>query len=294
MKILSCFVAQILGLSVLWVVFFLPLHDASAQKPVDVFKSETFEDGGFTLSYRLYIPDGLPEGERVPLLVFLHGAGQRGSDNAAQLVLGIPSILSYVEKRNIPVIILAPQCPQGAQWVSVPWGGDAHTMPVKPSAPLGAVQDLVPEIISKYPVNESRIYLTGISMGGFGAWDYLQREPDRFAAVVPICGGGDLAMAPRLVGTPIQVFHGALDKTVKPHRSRDMVEAIRAAGGSLIQYTEYPDVAHASWTPAYQSESLLDWLFQQRKPDSESNRAKTSGGEPRERSFSQTKACKTH
>jgi predicted peptidase len=108
------------------------------------------------------------------------------------------------------------------------------------------------------------VYLTGISMGGYGSWDLAARMPEWFAAVIPICGGGDETTAPKLKGLPIWCFHGAADKAVPVERSRTMVEAVKAAGGT-VQYTEYEGVGHDSWSPAYRDPATLDWLFRQRR-----------------------------
>lgn len=243
----------------------LALSSLPAQKAADAFEAKTFQDGDFTLNYRIHVPKDLPPDAKVPLVLFLHGAGERGDNNIRQLHHGIPSLLAYVQKNHIPAIVIAPQCPVGMQWVAVPWGGDAHTMPDSPTPALQAVQKLLAQTMTEFPVDPSRIYLTGISMGGFGTWDLLQRDPELFAAGLPICGGGDTAQAAKLTSIPIWTFHGDKDTAVKTQRSRDMVAAIKAAGGTLIQYTEYPGVAHNSWTQTYNNDEVLDWLFNQKK-----------------------------
>lgn len=247
-------------------VFSLLLTVASpAQKPETAFEPKSFQNGDFTLNYRIYVPPDLKPGEKVPLVLFFHGAGERGDNNIRQLHHAIPGLFSYVRKNNIPAIILAPQCPAGMQWVNVPWGGDSHTMPKEPSVPMQAAQKLLQQTMTDYPVDPDRIYVAGISMGGFGTWDIIQREPGLFAAALPVCGGGDTAEAAKLVNLPIQTFHGELDKTVKTQRSRDMTEAIKKAGGTKIQYTEYPGVAHNSWHQTFLNADVLRWLFEQKK-----------------------------
>lgn len=238
---------------------------SQAQKPETAFEPRTFQDGDFTLPYRIFLPTDLKPGEKVPLVLFFHGAGERGDNNIRQLHHAIPGLFSYVQKNHIPAIILAPQCPVGMQWVNVPWGGDAHTMPKEPSVPMQAAMKLLRQTMTDYPVDPARIYVAGISMGGFGTWDAIQREPDLFAAALPVCGGGDTAEAAKLVNLPIQTFHGELDKTVKTQRSRDMTEAIQKAGGTKIQYTEYPGVAHNSWHQTFLNADVLRWLFEQKK-----------------------------
>ena len=250
----------------------------AAQKAAEAFEAKTFQDGDFTLHYRIHVPKDLPPDTKIPLVLFLHGAGERGDNNIRQLHHGIPSLLAYIKKNHIPAILLAPQCPVGMQWVAVPWGGDAHTMPDSPTPALQAVQKLLAQTMTEFPVDPSRVYLTGISMGGFGTWDFLQRNPELFAAALPICGGGDTAQAAKLTSIPIWTFHGGKDTTVKTQRSRDMVEAVKTAGGTLIQYTEYPEVAHNSWTQTYNNDEVLDWLFSQKKTALEPTALPPSGG----------------
>jgi predicted peptidase len=242
----------------------IPLLPAQVIEPP--LEAKTFRDGDFELNYRIHVPADLKPDEKVPLILILHGAGERGSENLNQLRHGVPALLAYLKKKSIPAIVIVPQCPVGMQWVNVPWGGDAHTMPSTPSQPLQAVRALLAQTLTGLPVDQSRIYISGISMGGFGTWDYLQREPELFAAGIPICGGGDTAEAAKLISTPIWAFHGDQDTTVKTQRSRDMAQAIKQAGGSLIKYTEYPGVGHNSWTQTYANDEALDWLFAQKKP----------------------------
>jgi predicted peptidase len=238
----------------------------SAQDLQQQFQPKTFQNDDFVLNYRISIPPNLKPDEQVPLVLFLHGAGERGDDNTSQLRHGVPSIHSYITRKGIPAIVIAPQCPAGMKWVDVPWDDRTHTMPPTPSKPMQAVRALLAQTLAGLPVDPSRIYISGISMGGYGTWDYLQREPDLFAAAIPICGGGDTAEAAKLVQIPIHAFHGDQDTAVIPQRSRDMEQTIKKAGGSRIKYTEYPGVGHDSWTQTYANDKILDWLFDQKKP----------------------------
>lgn len=235
-----------------------------AATPEEATQARSYSDGDFTLNYRLYVPPDLPEGEKVPLVLFLHGAGERGDDNAKPLIHGISFLLEYQKKSYQPAILLIPQCPTDKRWVEVHWGDDAHTMPEESSLPMQAVLKLLKQTMQELPVDPQRVYVTGISMGGFGAWDIIQRAPELFAAAMLVCGGGDPAQAARLKKLPIWAFHGAVDPVVKPFRSRAMIQAIKEAGGRPI-YTEYPGVAHVSWTQTYSNRAVLDWLFAQHK-----------------------------
>lgn len=216
------------------------------------------------LNYRLYLPKDMDAEKRYPLVLFFHGAGERGNDNKKQLRHGAKDILAYSKKTDAPVIIIAPQCPAGAQWVNTPWGNLHHNMPAEPSNSMRLTIELIRESIRTMPVDRSRIYVTGLSMGGYGTWDIIQRHPDMFAAAIPICGGGDTAFAPNLTALPIWVFHGDKDKDVKTSRSRDMVESIKKAGG-IPKYTEYKNVGHNSWSRTYANDDVMKWLFSQKK-----------------------------
>ena len=230
----------------------------------DAFEKRVFEseDGG-SLRYRIHVPESVSADNVAPLVLFFHGAGERGSDNEAQLKHGVSELLEYAVSRNEPAVIVAPQCPKGKQWVDTPWSDLEHTMDKAPSESMALVLELLDSIVEERWIDRRRIYVTGLSMGGFGTWDIVQRRPKFFAAAMPICGGGDVNLAKRLTKLPLWVFHGDSDKVVFTSRSRDMVAAIRALGGSPI-YTEYPDTKHNSWTPTYSDAKILDWLFSQR------------------------------
>jgi predicted peptidase len=163
-----------------------------------------------------------------------------------------------------PAFVVAPQCGDGEQWVNVPWTDDQHTMPAKPSPYMKLTLEMVDNLIQALPVDTSRIYITGLSMGGFGTWDAVQRRPDFFAAAVPICGGGDTAEAKKIAHVPIWAFHGDEDGVVKPKRSRDMVAALKAAGGKP-RYTEFITTGHDSWVQTYRNPEMYEWLFSQKK-----------------------------
>ena len=129
---------------------------------------------------------------------------------------------------------------------------------------LSLLLELTQKTIEQYPVDSRRVYVTGISMGGFGTWAMMAAEPDLLAAAVPVCGGGDPGWAPRIKAIPVWAFHGAEDTVVPAEYTRRMIRALRAAGADP-KYTEYPGIGHDSWTPAYQEPDLLDWLFSQKR-----------------------------
>lgn len=229
------------------------------------FKPETYQGSdGQILNYQISIPENISAKGKCPLVIFFHGAGERGNDNQAQLKNGVKNILKYTQIKNIPAIIIAPQCPAGQQWVDVPWSADRHTMPENPSEPMKLAMELLDKTIQDFPVDRSRIYVSGLSMGGFGTWDLLQRKPDLFAAAMPVCGGGDPAYAKKIKNVPIWALHGDSDGTVKTIRSRDMIHALEAAGGHP-RYTEFLNTGHNAWIPAYANPDIVGWIFDQRK-----------------------------
>lgn len=229
-------------------------------------RSVTVTEAGQAVEFRsrLLAPAAPVPGERYPLVLFLHGAGERGRDNEKQLKY-LPTWMAGPDlRRRHPCFLLAPQCRQDERWVDVSWADTKSTPQGPPTTDLLAAIAALNDVVAHEPIDPARIYLTGLSMGGFGTWDLASRQPERFAAILPICGGGDEATAPRLTRLPIWCFHGDADTAVPVERSRGMIAAIRAAGGSP-RYTELPGVGHDSWTPAYRDPAVLDWLFAQRR-----------------------------
>lgn len=236
-----------------------------AQDVETIMKSEVYKDAsGTSLNYRVYVPDGIEGVKNCPLLLFLHGAGERGNDNKKQLVHCIKDIVSYSKEKNEPVVLVVPQCPDDMKWVDVDWSASSHSMPETPSISMRLTMEVVESMIKKYSLDQKRIYIAGLSMGGYGTWDAIQRRPDYFAAALPLCGGGDDKLADRIKNMPIWVFHGDKDTAVNPERSRVMVEAIKKSGGNP-KYTEYAGVGHDCWTVTFKNPEVLSWLFAQRR-----------------------------
>ena len=224
-------------------------------------RPETTPDG---LKYRIYVPHDIGYFEKVPLVVFLHGAGERGEDNAVQLVHGVPQLISYSMRKNEKAIIVAPQCPKKLRWFETPWGELDHPTAAQPSVTSAKVIALMEKMLVDYPIDRSRVYITGLSMGGYGTWDLAARRPELFAAALPVCGGGDVAQATWLAKMPIWTVHGDKDGAVPVENSRRMVKAVNAAGGKVI-YEELPGRGHGVWGYTYSSDKILDWFFSQCK-----------------------------
>ncbi|MBM4090130.1 MAG: phospholipase [Planctomycetes bacterium] len=196
------------------------------------------------IKYLLYLPKDYDQKESWPLILFLHGAGERGDNLNLVKKHGPPKLIAAGQ--DFPFIIASPQCPKDRRWE-----------PFELAA-------LVDEVVAKNKVDEDRIYVTGLSMGGFGTWSLAAYQPRRFAALVPICGGGDPIMARLFRPIPAWVFHGAKDTVVPIERSERMVEAMNKSGGT-VKFTVYPDAGHDSWTETYANPELYDWLLQQKR-----------------------------
>ena len=239
-----------------------------AQTAEELTTAEVFKVAdGTTLNVRVHMPPAPPEGKKLPVVLFLHGAGERGSDNTLQLKHGIESLIRYCKNAGDPAILLVPQCPDGQTWVDIPWTTKAHTMKEQPAQPMRLALELLHEKMAALPVDPARVYITGVSMGGYGTWDAVQREPRLFAAALPICGGADTNLVSAIRHVPIWTFHGDKDTAVPVSRSRDIAAALGACGGN-IRYREYPDAGHDVWTRTYNDADVLKWFFSQRKkPD---------------------------
>jgi predicted peptidase len=221
---------------------------------------------GSKLPYRLLRPSNVEAGRRYPLVVFLHGAGERGSDNNAQLRWCVKEFAKAEVRVKHPCFVAAPQCPKGAKWVDTPWDATrAFPMPTEPSPPMRSLMALFDRLERELPIDPERIYVGGLSMGGYGTWDLLARRPKRFAAAFPICGGGDPAAAKTHAQVPIWVFHGADDAVVPVARSQEMVDALKSANAPSVRFSNYPGVGHHSWLDAFREPGLFDWLFGQRR-----------------------------
>ncbi len=216
-----------------------------------------------SMAYRLLFPKNYDKNNTskvYPLVLFLHGAGERGDSSKTVKHIGAWA-LQEKNRENYECFVLVPQCEKNNKWVEVDWAADSHHQPKEMSKYMNLTVELLEELEKELPIDSTKIYLTGLSMGGYGTWDLASRFPKKFAASVPICGGGDEVTANSLQSMPIWVFHGALDTTVKPQRSRNMVEAVKKTGNKDIHYTEYPKVRHGSWKPAYEEENMWKWLF---------------------------------
>jgi predicted peptidase len=222
---------------------------------------------GNILPYRILWPDNYDKTKKYPVVLFLHGAGERGNNNNLQLVHGAKLFLADSNRKNFPAIVIFPQCPAESFWAVL--DADRTTQPVKMKFdytkpgnwPLQAAVDLVKKISNEEGVDKSRVYITGLSMGGMATFETVYRNPGMFAAALPICGGGDTAKYnSAATKTAFWVFHGDADASVNVELSRNMVAKLKSLGVSC-RYSEYPGVNHNSWDNAFKEPDFLSWMF---------------------------------
>ncbi|GMW03032.1 MAG: phospholipase [Candidatus Hydrogenedentota bacterium] len=211
------------------------------------FINKTSLVGNSEVAYSVYVPRDYSPEKEWPLVIFLHGMGERGSDGLLQTEVGIGRAIRRNPER-FHCIVAMPQCPVTSVWPN------RHDV----------IQAALDQSLVDYSIDKNRIYLTGLSMGGYGTWSFGAEHPEYFAALLPVCGGGDPAKAASLATIPIRVYHGASDSVVAPEKSREMVDAVKAAGGK-IEYTEYPGVDHNSWDQTYGDPEVIAWLLSQKK-----------------------------
>lgn len=197
-----------------------------------------------TVTYDLliYLPSSfVNDGTRFPLIIFLHGSGERGNDPAKLKVHSLPKIVE--KKEDFPFIVVSPQCPDGERWNAE------------------ALNAMLDEVLQKLPVDTARIYLTGLSMGGLGVWKFAIAYPHRFAAIAPVCGWGHLEDVQKLTKTPVWIFHGAKDDVVPPSESEKMLQFLKKFGNTNVKFTLYPEANHNAWDETYANPELYEWFL---------------------------------
>lgn len=254
------------------VVFLLFFVFAVKAQDKSLFKKEIHVSGSDTLPYRILLPLNYDAAKKYPLILVLHGAGERGSDNEAQLVHGSYLFLKDSIRQQYPAIVVFPQCPANSFWSNVQFSFDSVTNQRNfnfrsdgdPTTGMKLAQELLNKIMDEYPVNKKQVYVGGLSMGGMGTFEIVRRNPELFAAAFPICGGGAPATAPAMKKVKWWIFHGEADEVVPAAWSQEMVDALKTAGAE-VKFSLYPGVNHNSWDNAFAEPELLPWLFSVKK-----------------------------
>jgi predicted peptidase len=236
------------------------------QDPTERFEARIYKaKSGPDIPYRLLVPWNYDAAQIYPMVLELHGSGERGDDNRVQLGNGLSTLAEDKYRAEYPCFVLVPQCPEHGFWVSgVDFQNGLRVTSKKPAPELVNVMHILDGLRHEFKIDPDRIYITGLSMGGFGTWDALDYWPNLFAAAAPICGAGHPQDAKRFAKTPIWVWQGAADPVVPPARSEEMVEALKKAGG-MPRFSEVPGVGHDVWWKAYNDPEFWQWLFAQRK-----------------------------
>jgi predicted peptidase len=225
-----------------------PLQAAEPQAGQQVEQPFTTKDDAgneTTIRYWLYLPANHDGKTKLPLLLFLHGAGERGDDLEVVKKHGPPKLCTA--QADWPFITISPQCAKEKRWEA------------------DVLAKLVDHVAAQQKADETRLYVTGLSMGGSGTWSITAKYPDKFAAAVPMCGRGDEASAEKLTSLPIWIFHGAKDTGSPVSLSQTMFDAIKKAGSEKIKFTIDPDAGHDCWTKAYSDPALYKWLLEQKR-----------------------------
>lgn len=252
-------------------LLFLSTSLSWAQNAEFEAREHNYKEG--KLLYRVSYPDNYDASKSYPLLLFLHGAGERGDDNKKQLVHGSKLFLNQENREKFPAIVVFPQCPTEDYWANVDRTTDENgkrqftffKTSKKPTNAMSGLLSLVDSLTNLSQVNQNRVYVMGLSMGGMGTFELVSRRPKTFAAAAPICGGDNPKVAGKYAKKlPFWIFHGLKDDVVPPHFSEDMANAIEAKGGK-VKLTLYPNANHNSWDPAFAEPELLPWLFSQSK-----------------------------
>lgn len=253
---------MIIRLFLLILLLNVKFYNIQAQR--EKFEKHIFESNCINMPYRLLKPSSLEYGEKYPLVLYFHGIGVRGDDNEKTLINGVWHLAKDEFQEKFPAFVLVPQCPENMKWTEYFSANERVVFNNEQTISMKTAIELMFSIIENYPIDSKRIYVSGMSMGGFATWEILIRYPDLFAAAVPVCGGGDVRFADQLKNIPIWAFHGENDKIVPLERSTEMVESINNLGGKA-KISIIKNVGHDVWHQTYEMLEMYEWLFDQKK-----------------------------
>lgn len=255
------------------ILFLLLTNVLVKAQDLSLFEKQWIMQSGDTMPFRVLLPENYDPAKKYPLVLFLHGRGESGTDNEKQLTHGAKMFLQDSIRKNYPAIVVFPQCASNSYWSNVQavtTGSKTgkrtfYFVPVgEPSQSMKMLQGLVGNLLERYPVKMDQVYIMGLSMGGMGTFELVRRMPGLFAAAIPICGGAHPATAPQLVKTKWWIFHGGKDDVVLPLYSEQMYAALQKAKAN-VQFKLFPNANHNSWDPTFAEPGLLKWLFGQKK-----------------------------
>ncbi|MFT4094702.1 MAG: alpha/beta hydrolase-fold protein [Niabella sp.] len=236
----------------------------------DAYQKHIYVKNNDTLPYRLLLPENYNPARKYPLIIFLHGSGERGNDNEKQLIHGGDLFLKEENRKQHPAIVVFPQCSENSFWSNVKitsnTSGRSFDFPLNeaPTVSMQLLMQLIGHLYKQYPVLKKQVYVMGLSMGGMGTFELVNRLPKKFAAAIPICGGANPVIAKNLKKVSWWVFHGAKDDVVPPRYSENMVAAMKQ-NKVRVTFTLFPDANHNSWDAAFAEPELLNWLFIHKK-----------------------------
>lgn len=246
------------------------MNSVTAQ--LSLYEKHVLAKDGDTLPYRVLLPKNYDAAKAYPLVLFLHGSGERGNDNEAQLAHGGDLFVNDSVRSNNPAIVVFPQCPVSSYWSNVKMVFDSTTNKRQlvfledgePTTAMRMLLSLLGELHEQYKVDTKRRYVSGLSMGGMGTFELVRRKPKYFAAAIAICGGAHPGTANKLRHVKWWLFHGAKDDIVSPQFSQAMADALKSSGAD-VRFTLYPEANHNSWDSAFAEKGLLPWLFSQHR-----------------------------
>lgn len=227
------------------------------------FEARFFTHKKLILPYQILLPDNYDHTKQYPLVLFLHGAGERGSDNEKQLIHGSSQFLNATNRSKYPAIVVFPQCPTNMYWAPIDTrdNGFSYLKRARATPVMQAVMSLLEALIKKEAVDKNRIYVMGLSMGGMGTLDITCRKPNKFAAAIAICGGVHVDRVTKITHLPLRLYHGSEDNVVSPKHSVSIYNKLKANGAKNVELIVFEGVNHNSWTPAFAQDDFLNWLF---------------------------------
>lgn len=252
---------------ILFLVFLILSGISTISAQNEMFLKREFISQSDTLRYRILFPENYDLKKTYPLVIFLHGSGERGADNEKQLKHGAVLFTDKENRAKYPSIVLFPQCREKEYWAPIVTRENGFGYPLKSEAtePMQLLIRLIAEIRKNEAVDQKRIYIMGLSMGGMGTFDLICRKPGIFAAAIPICGGVNIDRLNKVKDMPVRIYHGADDPVVSPAHSVDAYNKLKTIGSKQAELIIYPGVGHNSWTNAFAADDFMSWIYKQHK-----------------------------